>query len=73
VTTASSSTWRDTSATRSWPTACEFSMPRLAGVKFLGSYPAAGDHGPALRVRADAAWREADAWVRSLRSQINLF
>jgi prephenate dehydratase len=42
----------------------------LAGVKFLGSYPAAGEHGPAVRARADTAWREADAWVRSLRSQI---
>jgi prephenate dehydratase len=42
----------------------------LAGVKFLGSYPAAGDHGPALRAQADTAWREADAWVNSLRSQI---
>jgi len=41
-----------------------------AGVKFLGSYPAAGDHGPAVRARADTAWREADAWVESLRSQI---
>jgi prephenate dehydratase len=43
----------------------------LADVKFLGSYPAAGDHGPAVRARADTAWREADAWVRSLRSQIH--
>jgi len=42
----------------------------LAGVKFLGSYPAAGEHGPAARARADTAWREADDWVRSLRSQI---
>jgi prephenate dehydratase len=42
----------------------------LAGVKFLGSYPAAGDHGPAVRARADTAWREADAWISSLRSQI---
>jgi len=42
----------------------------LAGVKFLGSYPAAGDHAPAVRARADTAWREADAWVGSLRSQI---
>jgi prephenate dehydratase len=42
----------------------------LADVKFLGSYPAAGDHGPALRARADTAWREAEAWVESLRSQI---
>lgn len=42
----------------------------LAGVKFLGSYPAAGDHGPAVRARVDAAWRKADDWVRELRSQI---
>jgi prephenate dehydratase len=42
----------------------------LAGVKFLGSYPAAGDHGPAVRARADAAWRDADHWMQSLRSQI---
>ncbi len=44
----------------------------LAGVKFLGSYPAAGEHGPAARARADTAWREADAWVNSLRSQIRV-
>ncbi len=42
----------------------------LAGVKFLGSYPAAGEHGPALRERVDAAWRAADAWIASLRAQI---
>ncbi|HVA03004.1 MAG TPA: prephenate dehydratase [Acidimicrobiales bacterium] len=42
----------------------------LAGVKFLGSYPAAGDHGPAVRAQADTAWRQADAWVNALRSQI---
>jgi prephenate dehydratase len=42
----------------------------FGGVKFLGSYPAAGDHGPAVRARADAAWRDADAWVNTLRSQI---
>ena len=42
----------------------------LAGVKFLGSYPAAGDHAPAARARADAAWRDADAWMTSLRTQI---
>ena len=42
----------------------------LAGVKFLGSYPAAGEHGPAARARADAAWREADEWIRALRGQI---
>jgi prephenate dehydratase len=42
----------------------------LAGVKFLGSYPAAGAHGPAVRARLDTAWREADAWVDSFRAQI---
>jgi prephenate dehydratase len=42
----------------------------LAGVKFLGSYPAAGAQGPAVRARVDAAWRDADQWIRSLRSQI---
>jgi prephenate dehydratase len=42
----------------------------LAGVKFLGSYPAAGDHGPTLRAQAGAAWRNADTWMHALRSQI---
>jgi prephenate dehydratase len=42
----------------------------LAGVKFLGSYPAAGDHGPAVRARADTAWREADVWLQWIRSQV---
>ena len=39
-------------------------------VKFLGSYPAAGD---ARRGRARGrrlAWREADDWIASLRSKI---
>jgi len=43
----------------------------LAGVKFLGSYPAAGTGGPAVRAQADAAWREADTWLQALRSQID--
>jgi prephenate dehydratase len=42
----------------------------LADVKFLGSYPAAGEHGPVLRAEADAAWRSADEWVSSLRAQV---
>jgi prephenate dehydratase len=42
----------------------------LAGVKFLGSYPAAGDHGPAVRQQAHAAWREAEAWLDAIRGQI---
>jgi hypothetical protein len=39
-------------------------------VKFLGSYPAAGEHAPAAREEADTRWREADEWVRSLREGI---
>lgn len=42
----------------------------LAEVKFLGSYPAAGEHGPARRRDASAAWAAADAWVTGLRSQL---
>jgi prephenate dehydratase len=42
----------------------------LAGVKFLGSYPAAGEHGPERRRLADAAWQAADDWLRELRSAI---
>jgi prephenate dehydratase len=40
----------------------------LAGVKFLGSYPAAGEHGPEHRRQADAAWQAADEWLRGLRA-----
>ncbi len=39
-------------------------------VKFLGSYPAAGAHGPAVRREADIAWRQADSWLSDLRSQV---
>jgi prephenate dehydratase len=42
----------------------------LAGVKLLGSYAAAGAHAPAKRREVDDAWREADSWMSSLRSQI---
>jgi prephenate dehydratase len=40
----------------------------LAGVKFLGSYPAADEHGPEQRRQADAAWQAADDWLRGLRA-----
>jgi prephenate dehydratase len=43
---------------------------KQADVKFLGSYPAAGDHGETRRRDADAAWRSADAWIAGLRAQI---
>ena len=39
-------------------------------VKFLGSYPAAGEHGDSVRRDADASWRAADAWVSELRRGI---
>jgi prephenate dehydratase len=39
-------------------------------VKFLGSYPAAGTGAHDAREHADARWRDADDWVRDLRSQI---
>jgi prephenate dehydratase len=39
-------------------------------VKFLGSYPAAGEHGESVRRDADAAWQAANAWLEELRTQI---
>jgi prephenate dehydratase len=42
----------------------------LASLKFLGSYPAGGEHGEARRRDAEASWRAADAWVSGLRSQV---
>lgn len=42
----------------------------LAAVKFLGSYPAAGEHGPAIRRDAEESWRAADAWISDLRSRV---
>jgi prephenate dehydratase len=42
----------------------------LAGVKFLGSYPAAGAQGAAVRRQADASWRAADEWLSGLRGSI---
>jgi prephenate dehydratase len=43
----------------------------LAGVKLLGSYPAAGAKAPDHRRRADDAWRAADQWLEDLRGQIS--
>jgi prephenate dehydratase len=39
-------------------------------VKFLGSYPAAGHAGETVRRESNARWREADEWMKDLRSQI---
>jgi prephenate dehydratase len=42
----------------------------LAGVKFLGSYPAAGPRGPAIRREAETSGRLALEWVVQLHSEI---
>jgi prephenate dehydratase len=43
---------------------------KQGGVKFLGSYPAAGAHAQPTREHADARWRQADDWMTSLRRRI---
>jgi prephenate dehydratase len=43
---------------------------KQGGVKFLGSYPAAGAHAESAREHADARWRDADDWVASIRNSI---
>ena len=42
-----------------------------ANVKFLGSYPAAGAHGPATRAEVDASFHQADQWIDGLRAQLD--
>ena len=44
---------------------------KQADVKFLGSYPAAGDEAHEVRADASEAWREAEDWLNSLRGQID--
>jgi prephenate dehydratase len=43
---------------------------KQGGVKFLGSYPAAGEHAESAREHADARWRDADDWVSAIRDSI---
>jgi prephenate dehydratase len=43
---------------------------KQGGVKFLGSYPAAGEHAHSAREHADARWQQADDWVERLRDSI---
>jgi prephenate dehydratase len=43
---------------------------KLAKVKFLGSYPLAGEEGHARRRAATKAWRDANAWLGELRAQV---
>ena len=40
-------------------------------VKFLGSYPAAGAHTQSVRDHADQRWRDADDWLRDIRSRVD--
>jgi prephenate dehydratase len=42
----------------------------VASLKFMGSYPAAGEHGAAIRRDAEASWRAADEWIGQIRGQI---
>jgi prephenate dehydratase len=44
---------------------------KQADVKFLGSYPAAGEHGPAVRRDMHEAWHLADEWIADLRRGID--
>jgi prephenate dehydratase len=41
-----------------------------AQVKFLGSYPVAGQAAHARRTAATKAWRDAGQWIESLRAQV---
>jgi len=43
---------------------------KVEDIKYLGSYPAAGAHGPAVRRDAEEAWRTADAWIRDQRAKL---
>jgi prephenate dehydratase len=42
----------------------------LRDLKFLGSYPAAGEHGPDRRRRAERAWKTADRWIEQVRARV---
>jgi prephenate dehydratase len=43
---------------------------KVEDIKFLGSYPAAGAHGPAVRRDAEEAWRIADAWIKEQKAKL---
>lgn len=42
----------------------------LASLKFLGSYPAAGPAGPAIRREVGSSQRQAGEWIEQLRAEI---
>lgn len=44
---------------------------KQGGVKFLGSYPAAGEHARSAREHADVRWQQADDWVNELRRLVS--
>jgi prephenate dehydratase len=44
---------------------------KVEDIKFLGSYPAAGEHGPAVRRDAEEAWRTADAWIKDQKAKLS--
>jgi hypothetical protein len=39
-------------------------------VKFLGSYPAVGEHAEATRAETGSRWDDADSWLAEIREQI---
>jgi prephenate dehydratase len=43
---------------------------KQGGVKFFGSFPAAGQAAHNAREHADVRWRDADDWVSHLRARI---
>jgi prephenate dehydratase len=43
----------------------------LAGLKFLGSYPAAGAHGPQVREAVSLRRKQAESWLASLRDKLD--
>jgi prephenate dehydratase len=45
-------------------------MANQADVKFLGSYPVAGEHGDERRRAVTKAWKAASDWLDALRAQV---
>lgn len=43
---------------------------KQGGVKFLGSYPAAGEAAASERVHSDGRWRDADDWLADIRADV---
>lgn len=43
---------------------------KQGGLKFLGSYPAAGAHAHSAREHADTRWKEADDWISDLLRRV---